>query len=96
MLLFLKEKGLFENIAGLIIAKPQNEKYLFEYAQVLKEIFSNTDVSVAYNFNFGHSYPKMILQYNAFATVDLEDQFLEIKGVRWAKRIKNIYTYYYL
>lgn len=37
MLLTLADYGIIENINGMIVGKPQEEKYYEEYKEVLKE-----------------------------------------------------------
>lgn len=75
-LLYYKEKGLFSEARGIIVGSPQNHLYFHEYQAVYKEVFAGEDISIAFNLPFGHSYPKMILQYDAEAEIDLEKQEL--------------------
>lgn len=56
--------GLFENISGLIVGKPQDEVYYEEYKKIYKEVL-NEKIPILYNVNFGHSYPRTILAYGA-------------------------------
>ncbi|VWL85558.1 S66 family peptidase [Oceanivirga miroungae] len=74
----LKEYGFFDNINGLLIGKPQDEMYYEEYKKVYLEVFKDRDINIAYNLNFGHSYPHMIMQYDAMCHVDLENNKIKI------------------
>ncbi len=81
MLITLRDFGLFNNICGIIIGKPQNEKYYEEYKKVYLDVFENDDISIGYNFNFGHAYPKMIMQYGAKAYIDISEQEVIIERI---------------
>lgn len=78
MLLRLKEGGLFEGIEGVLFGKPQDEVYFEEYKVVLCEVLPD-EIPILYNLNFGHAYPKMLMQYGAMATVDDVKQSLKIE-----------------
>lgn len=80
MLEKLKERGIFENLSGIIAGKPQNEVYFNEYQEKLKKVIPS-DIPVVYNVNFGHAYPKMLLQYGAKAYVDTENQEITIERI---------------
>lgn len=73
----LKQNGFFEGISGILVAKPQNEVYYEEYKQIYKSVI-NSNIPILYNLNFGHSYPKMLLQYGAFAEVDSDNSHIKI------------------
>lgn len=74
----LIQYGLFEKANGIIIGKPQDETYYEEYKKIYKKLFKSYDLSIAYNFNFGHTYPKMILPYGWKGTVDINKQNIKI------------------
>ncbi|QGZ97387.1 LD-carboxypeptidase [Mycoplasma sp. NEAQ87857] len=80
MLIALKEQGLFNNASGIIIGKPQNEVYFDEYIKIYQEVFCDSNLTIYYNFNFGHSYPKMILPYGNKAFIDIKKQEMIIKN----------------
>lgn len=71
-LLELKERGILSKIKALIIGKPMDEIYYNEYKEVYKEIFKDLNIPVMYNINFGHSFPRCILQYNSNVTIDFD------------------------
>ena len=80
MLRIFKERGIFDQINGIFVGKPQNENYYKEYQQVLCEIVDNPDLSILYNVNFGHAYPRCILPYDTLVSYDHNEKairFLE-------------------
>ncbi|MGL5440148.1 MAG: S66 family peptidase [Filifactoraceae bacterium] len=78
MLKKLKEEGLFDNVSGILVGKPQNEVYYEEYKEIYNKLIDDK-ISIVYNVNFGHAYPKMLLQYGAIARVDCENQLIRIE-----------------
>lgn len=70
----LKDKKILSSIQGLLVGKPYNEMYYDQYKEVYKKVFKNLDTPVLYNINFGHSYPKCILPYDALAIVDFDNK----------------------
>lgn len=78
MLELLKAQGIFENLAGILVGKPQNEIFYEEYKQMYREVVDPT-IPIVYNANFGHAYPKMLLQYGAKAIVDTKAQKITIE-----------------
>ncbi len=73
MLLKFKEFGIFNNINGILVGKPQNQKYYEEYKKIIIEVLDNKNIPVLYNLNFGHSYPRTVLAYGANVVVDAND-----------------------
>jgi Uncharacterized proteins, homologs of microcin C7 resistance protein MccF len=71
-LLVLKAKGIFEEVSGLIIGKPQDEKFYEEYKQVFIDCVGNKELPILYNVNFGHAYPRCVLPYGIETEVDME------------------------
>lgn len=60
----LGAQGIFDVIKGIIIGKPQDEKYYEEYKEVYKKVmkeFHHEDLPILYNVNIGHAYPTGIL-----------------------------------
>ena len=70
----MKSEGVFDNVNGIIIGKPMNEKYYEEYKDVWRDVVDNSELPIVYNVNFGHSAPRAILPYGAMARVDAEKQ----------------------
>jgi len=73
----LGAQGIFNIAKGIIVGKPQNEKYYEEYKDVyrkaLKE-FNRTDMPVLYNVNFGHSSPIGIIPYGINCELDVDNK----------------------
>ena len=72
----MTNEGVFENINGIIVGKPMNEKYYEEYKSVWREIVDYEKLPILYNVNFGHAAPRAILPYGATAKVSADKQEL--------------------
>lgn len=70
----LKKQGVFEQVNGVIVGKPMNERYYEEYKSVWRDTVGNEKLSILYNVNFGHASPRAILPYGALARVNAEKQ----------------------
>ena len=70
----LKAVGVFANINGILIGKPQNEQYYEEYKSVWCETIGDPSLPILYNINFGHAAPRAILPYGALVQVDANRQ----------------------
>lgn len=75
----LKSRGVFEAVSGILVGKPQNERYYDEYKRILPEAVGNPDVPILYNLNFGHAYPRTALPYGAKARVDAVRQVIDFE-----------------
>ncbi|SDO10645.1 Muramoyltetrapeptide carboxypeptidase LdcA (peptidoglycan recycling) [Psychrobacillus sp. OK028] len=68
-------QGILQQAQGIIIGKPQNEKYYEEYKEsirlIMKEL-SLENLPILYNLNFGHTEPKFVLPYGAMAEINCE------------------------
>ncbi|WP_265459173.1 S66 family peptidase [Enterococcus sp. HY326] len=76
----LKDFGLFQVIAGVIVGKSANEFFYEEYQASLKKIVANPKLPIVTNVNFGHCAPRCVLPYGLAVKVDTETQkisFLE-------------------
>ena len=73
----LGAQGVLNVAKGIIVGKPQNEKYYEEYkdvyGKVLKE-FNREDMPVLYNVNFGHSSPIGIIPYGINCELDIDNK----------------------
>jgi len=74
----LKNKGLFDNIKGLIFGKPMDEAYYEEYKNVLLKELSSYSFPILFNFNFGHSFPRTIIPYGFDAEIDVTNKTFTI------------------
>lgn len=80
MLQTLKANGLFTNIQGVLVGKPQNEAHYETYKTVWTEIVP-ANIPILYNVNIGHAYPKMLLQYGAKIEVNSKEQQLTVQRI---------------
>lgn len=74
LLIVLKEYGLFSEVNGILIGKPQNNVYYEEYKEVYKEVIADEQLPILYNLPFGHAYPRCILPYGIEVTLDTENK----------------------
>lgn len=69
-------QGIIDKISGIVIGKPQAEKYYEEYKEVYTRIIAKEakrpDLPILYNVNFGHTAPMCIIPNGIKAKVDLE------------------------
>lgn len=79
ILSLLKRIGIFSVINGIIIGKPQNECYYDEYKMICKEVIDDSSLPILYNVNFGHAYPRTVIPYGSFATVNADKQTIQIE-----------------
>lgn len=75
----LKNTGIFDVISGIIVGKPQDEKYYNEYKEVYNRVIENKNLPILYNVNFGHAYPRCIIPYGIEAEVDLDKKEIRLK-----------------
>ncbi len=68
--------GIFDQINGIIIGKPFDEKYIDEYketfVQVVSEEFQHPELPILFNLNFGHTAPMFVIPYGAKGTINCE------------------------
>ena len=74
MLEALENQGVFENISGLIIGKPQDEVYYNEYKKIYQKLAEKYSLPTVYNLNFGHGSPRMVLPYGRTMRIDFENE----------------------
>lgn len=73
----LGAQGIFNVAKGIIIGKPQAEKYYDEYKDVYRKVlkeFGREDMPVLYNLNFGHSSPIGIIPYGIECELDIDNK----------------------
>jgi len=70
-------QGIFDVIKGILVGKPQDEKYYEEYKEVYKKVlkeFNKEDLPVLYNINVGHAAPIGILPLGTDIQVDFNNK----------------------
>lgn len=73
----LGAQGILNVAKGIIVGKPQDEKYYKEYKDVYRKVlkeFNRTDMHVLYNVNFGHSSPIGIIPYGINCELDIDNK----------------------
>ena len=73
----LGAQGIFDVIKGIIIGKPQEEKYYEEYKEVYKKVlkeFNQENLPVMYNINIGHANPIGILPLGTDIQIDFTNK----------------------
>ena len=77
-------QGIIDKINGIIIGKPQIEKYYEEYKEVYKNVIggeaNRPELPILYNVNIGHTAPMCIFPFGQKIRVDLNKKeiiFLE-------------------
>lgn len=74
--------GIFDEIKGIIVGKPQAEQYYEEYKEVYKKVlkeFNKETLPVLYNVNIGHSEPIGILPLGTEIEVDFDKKKIYLK-----------------
>ncbi|MEG0240475.1 MAG: LD-carboxypeptidase [Anaerorhabdus sp.] len=74
----LAAQGILNVIKGIIVGKPQGEKYYDEYKVAITQVVVNeehlNDLPIFYNVNFGHSKPIGIIPYGIKAQLDCKNR----------------------
>ena len=73
----LGAQGIFDVIKGIIVGKPQEEKYYEEYKEVFRKVlkeFSREELPILYNVNIGHAFPIGILPLGTDVQVDFTNK----------------------
>ena len=73
---YLKEKGVFDAVNGVLAGKPMDETYAEEYKQLLKEVIAKPELPIVFNINIGHAMPRCIMPFGVEATVDTGKQII--------------------
>lgn len=79
-LLALKETGIFDVLAGVLVGKPMDEAYAAEYRQILVDTVGNPDLPIVCNLNIGHAQPRCIIPFGVTAAVDVEHQVIRFSN----------------
>lgn len=74
---YLKERGVFEAVSGVLVGKPMDETYVQEYRQLLVQVIDKPDLPVVFNLNIGHAMPRCIIPFGIEAVVDVDNQIIK-------------------
>lgn len=77
LLEYLKERGVFEAVSGVLVGKPMDETYAQEYRQLLVQVINKPDLPVVFNLNIGHAMPRCIIPFGIEAVVDVDNQIIK-------------------
>ncbi len=73
-LAYLKERGVFEAVSGVLVGKPMDEAYAEEYRKLLVEAAARPELPILFNINIGHAMPRCIMPFGVDAVVDAQKQ----------------------
>ena len=73
---YLKKKGLFDVVSGVLVGKPMDETYVEEYKRHLIDVIGDPRLPVVCNINIGHAEPRCIIPFGVEAVVDAEKQVI--------------------
>ena len=74
---YLKERGVFDVVSGVLVGKPMDETYQKEYHQAIVEVIDDDTLPVVGNINIGHAQPRCIIPFGVEATVDAVNQVIK-------------------
>lgn len=78
----LAAQGIFDQINGILFAKPMDEKHYEEYKQVLHQVIAiesnHPELPILYNINFGHSTPRCTLPIGVQAEINCHTKTLRL------------------
>lgn len=72
------EEGVFDEAKGMLFGKPQDEQYIEEYRVIVKEYAEKYQLPTAFNLNFGHAAPRMIVPYGQELELDAEAKKIKL------------------
>lgn len=82
ILMQLYDFGILKVINGILVGKPQDEKFYEEYKEVYKKVIGEKakrpNLPIIYNVNFGHSYPRCILPYGIMAEINCNNKTIKL------------------
>ncbi len=73
---YLKERGVFDAVSGILAGKPMDGCYEREYKDLLREVVGDPRKPILCNLNAGHAQPRCIVPFGAEARVDAEKQII--------------------
>ena len=77
---FLKKKGVFDSVSGVLAGKPMDLAFEEEYKKILVEVIDDPELPVVFNLNVGHALPRCIIPFGVPAEVDAEKQIIRFLG----------------
>lgn len=80
MIQALKGYGLFDVVAGVLLAKPQDEAYQEDYHRILLAEVEDGSLPIVGNLNVGHARPRGIIPLGVMAEVDVQEQIIRFRS----------------
>ena len=77
---YLKERGVFGAVSGVLVGKPMDGAFEEEYKELLVKVIDDPQLPVLCNINIGHALPHCIMPFGVDAAVDAEEQVIKFKG----------------
>ncbi len=77
---YLKDRGVFSAVSGVLVGKPMDGAFEEEYKELLVEVIDDPRLPVLCNINIGHALPHCIMPFGVDAAVDAEEQVIRFKG----------------
>ena len=71
---YLKERGVFGAVSGVLVGKPMDGAFEEEYKELLVEVIDDPRLPVLCNINIGHALPHCIIPFGVDCKVDVEEQ----------------------
>ena len=71
---YLKERGVFGAVSGVLAGKPMDGCHEREYKELLAEVVDDPQLPILCNLNAGHAAPRCIVPFGVEATVDADKQ----------------------
>jgi muramoyltetrapeptide carboxypeptidase LdcA involved in peptidoglycan recycling len=76
---YLKERGVFDAVSGVLMGKPMDGAFEDEYKELLVEVIDDPQLPVLCNINIGHALPHCIMPFGVDAAVDADEQVIRFK-----------------
>lgn len=73
---YLRERGVFDVVSGVLCGKPMDETHDQEYKQNLIDVIADPQLPVVCNVNIGHALPRCIIPFGVDAFVDTDKQLI--------------------
>ena len=76
---YLKERGVFGAVSGVLMGKPMDGAFEEDYKELLVEVIDDPQLPVLCNINIGHALPHCIMPFGMDAAVDADEQVIRFK-----------------
>ena len=73
---YLKERGVFGAVSGVLAGKPMDGAFEEDYKELLVEVIDDPQLPLLCNINIGHALPHCIMPFGVDATVDADEQVI--------------------